>query len=180
MVCLRSNSCSEGKLELEFSPLWQKDGRIRIQTKQAGLVAQSRPTLCDPMDYIAPQALLSMGFSRKEYWSGLPFPLPGDHCDLGTEPTSPASAGRFFYCGATWEAPSQICSMLKLRPYGCGSPCPWTLGRWRQPYCSTVMWVGVFIITPVDVTKLSAATLGFWQLTKVNLKSQRTCVSKSM
>ena len=39
-------------------------------------VAQSCPTLCDPMDYIAYQALPSMGFSRQEYWSGLPFPSP--------------------------------------------------------------------------------------------------------
>ena len=31
-----------------------------------------------------------MGFSRKEYWSGLPFPLPGDVPDPGIEPRSPA------------------------------------------------------------------------------------------
>ena len=37
-------------------------------------VAQSCPTLCDPMDYIAHQAPQSMEFSRQEYWSGLPFP----------------------------------------------------------------------------------------------------------
>jgi len=41
-------------------------------------VTQSFPTLCDPMDYIAFQAPLSLEFSRKEYWSGLPFPSPGD------------------------------------------------------------------------------------------------------
>ena len=35
---------------------------------------QSCLTLCDPMDCIAHQAPLSMGFSRQEYWSGLPFP----------------------------------------------------------------------------------------------------------
>ena len=34
------------------------------------LVAQSYLTLCNPMDYIAHQAPLSMGFSRQEYWSG--------------------------------------------------------------------------------------------------------------
>ena len=39
-------------------------------------VAQSCPTLCDPMDYIACQAPLSMEFSRQQYWSGLPFPSP--------------------------------------------------------------------------------------------------------
>ena len=36
------------------------------------------------------QAPLSMGFSRQEYWSGLPFPSPGDLPDPGIEPGSPA------------------------------------------------------------------------------------------
>ena len=40
---------------------------------------------------VAHQAPPSMGFSRKEYWSGLPFPSPGD-----IEPRSPALAGRRF------------------------------------------------------------------------------------
>ena len=39
---------------------------------------------------IAHQAPLSMGFSRQEYWSGLPFPSPGDLPDPGIEPRSPA------------------------------------------------------------------------------------------
>ena len=42
------------------------------------------------------QALLSMEFSRQEYWSGLPFPTPGDLPEPGMEPASPALAGRFF------------------------------------------------------------------------------------
>ena len=48
-------------------------------------VAQSCPTLCDPMDggYQAPP---SMGFSRQEYRSGLPFPSPGDLPNPGIEP----------------------------------------------------------------------------------------------
>ena len=57
---------------------------------------------------VACQAPLSMGFSRQEYWSGLPFPSPGDLPDPGIEPTSlasPALAGRFFTTSATWEAP---------------------------------------------------------------------------
>ena len=37
-----------------------------------------------------------MEFSRQEYWSGLPFPIPGDLLDPGIEPVSPASSGRFF------------------------------------------------------------------------------------
>ena len=39
---------------------------------------------------IAHQALLSMGFSRQEYWSGLPCPPPGDLPNVGIEPRSPA------------------------------------------------------------------------------------------
>ena len=48
---------------------------------------------------VAHQAPLSMGFSRQEYWSGLPFPTPGDLPNLGIKPASlasPALAGRFF------------------------------------------------------------------------------------
>ena len=37
---------------------------------------------------VACQAPLSMGFPRQEYWSGLPFPPPGDLPDLGIEPMS--------------------------------------------------------------------------------------------
>ena len=39
---------------------------------------------------VAYQAPLSMGFSRQEYWIGLPFPSPGDLPDPGIEPRSPA------------------------------------------------------------------------------------------
>ena len=39
---------------------------------------------------VACQAPLSMGFSRQEYWSGLPFPSPGDLSNPGIEPGSPA------------------------------------------------------------------------------------------
>ena len=39
---------------------------------------------------VARQAPLSMEFSRQDYWSGLPFPSPGDLPDPGIEPGSPA------------------------------------------------------------------------------------------
>ena len=45
----------------------------------------------------AHQAPLSMGFPRKEYWSGLLFPSPGDLPDSRIEPTTPALAGGFFF-----------------------------------------------------------------------------------
>ena len=54
---------------------------------------------CDPMDSSLPE---SMGFSRQEYWSGLPFPSPGDLPNPGielTSPVSPALAGGFFTTG---------------------------------------------------------------------------------
>ena len=47
---------------------------------------QSGPTLCDPMDCSPPP--LSMGFSRQEYWSGLPCLTPGDLPDPGMESTA--------------------------------------------------------------------------------------------
>ena len=60
---------------------------------------------------VAFQAPLSMGFSRQEYWSGLPFPPLGDLPDPGIEPmspVSPAQAGRFFVTVPPGEPQSQI------------------------------------------------------------------------
>ena len=54
-----------------------------------GLVAKSCLTLVTPWTVVC-QAPLSMGFSRQEYWSGLPFPSPGDLPDPGIEPGSPS------------------------------------------------------------------------------------------
>ena len=54
-----------------------------------GLVAKSCLTLVTPWT-VACQVSLPMGFSGQEYWSGLPFPSPGDLSDPGIEPRSPA------------------------------------------------------------------------------------------
>ena len=62
---------------------------------------------------ITRQAPLSVEFSKQEYWSGLPFPIPGDLPDPGIEPTSPASpilASRFF----TIEPPEKPQLLIKL------------------------------------------------------------------
>ena len=81
------------------------------------MCAQLCPTLGDPMD-CSPQAPLSMGFSRQEYWSGLSFPPPGDLPDPGIKPTSSALAGGFF----TTEPPGKPLSWwymtLKSGPHG--------------------------------------------------------------
>ena len=53
------------------------------------LVAKSCSTPVTPWT-VARQAPLSMGFSRQEYWSGLPFPSPGNLPDPGIKPRSPA------------------------------------------------------------------------------------------
>ena len=63
----------------------------------------SHVRLCATPWTISRQAPLSMGFSRQEYWSGLPCSPPGDLPDPGIEPTSlmsPALAGRFFTSSA--------------------------------------------------------------------------------
>ena len=91
-------------------------------------VAQPCPTLCDLVDAKAP---LSMGFSRPEYWSGLPCPPPGDLVNPGVEPeslVSPALADRFFTTSASWEAVG--CSEQLLdRP-------------WTQEEGRSLSWVG--------------------------------------
>ena len=57
------------------------------------LVAQSHQILCAPWT-VTRQSPLSMEFSKQEYWSGLPFPSPGDLPDPGIEPGSPSIADK--------------------------------------------------------------------------------------
>ena len=84
---------------------------------------------------VALQAPLSIGFSRQEYWSGLPCPPPGDLYGPRIKPvslTSPALLGGFFTTSTTWEAQytssyaglslvSQLCSTL-CDPMNCSPP----------------------------------------------------------
>ena len=58
------------------------------------------------------QAPLSMEFSRQEYWSGLPFPTPGDFPNSGIEPTSlasPALVDGFFTTVSSGKLESLLC-----------------------------------------------------------------------
>ena len=55
----------------------------------------SHVQLYAPPGTVARQAPLSMGFSRQEYWSGFPFPPPGDLCHPGIELTSPVLGDGF-------------------------------------------------------------------------------------
>ena len=77
---------------------------------------QSCPTLCNPVDY-SRQAPVSMGFSRQEYWSGLPCPLPREPPHPEIQPMSLVSlalASRFFTTSATWE--TLLPAMLSSKP----------------------------------------------------------------
>ena len=70
--------------------LRERSSNVLLEVKSANLsllsslVAKSCPTLATPWT-VAHQAPMSMGFSRQEYWSGLPFPSPGDFPDPGIE-----------------------------------------------------------------------------------------------
>ena len=78
---------------------------------------------------VASQAPLSMGFSRQEYWSGLPGSPPGDLSNQRIEPMSPMSptlAGGFFTISDSWEAHGKHHCCLILRNY-CSYPKLWTI-----------------------------------------------------
>ena len=77
-----------------------------------GLVTKLCPTLAT-RGMGTYQAPLSMGFSRQEYWSGLPFPYPGDLPDPGIEPRSLALQAD----GLTSEPPGKPFPYLELHYY---------------------------------------------------------------
>ena len=75
--------------KLDLEKLEELEIKLPTSAGGGGLVAKSCLTLVTPWT-VACQAPRSMGFSRQEYWSGLPFPSPGDLPDPGIEPASPA------------------------------------------------------------------------------------------
>ena len=104
----------------------------------------SRAWLFETLWTVACQAPTSMGFPRQEYWSELPFPLPGYLVEPGTETASPvshASAGSLYYW-ATWEwchMCTSVHGILHVRilewvaiPFCMGSSQPkdWTRSSW--------------------------------------------------
>ena len=86
------------------NPTPQKNLLFFLPSLSCGLVANWCPTLA--LHGLQAAWLLSMEFSRQEYWSRLPFRSPGDLPDPGIESTSCKSAAlavRFFTTSATWE-----------------------------------------------------------------------------
>ena len=86
-------------MEQQTGSIWGKESVTAVYCHSAyltymqggsgGLAAQSCPTLAT-LWTIAHQAPLSMGFSRQDYWSGLPSPSLGELFNPGIEPRSPA------------------------------------------------------------------------------------------
>ena len=71
-----------GRLNLNGLEQWKKE-KVKVKSL-------SHVKLFGTPWMVAYQGLQSMGFSRQEYWSGLPFPSPGDLPNPGIEPWSPA------------------------------------------------------------------------------------------
>ena len=92
---------------------------LTSQTLSLFFSRQPCPALFSALRTVTHQASLSLGFPRQEYWSGFPFPSPGDLPDPRIEPGSPALAGRCF----TNEPPG-LCPLSNL-----GS-------LWGQIWCS--------------------------------------------
>ena len=82
-----------------------------MKVKSESEFAQSCPTLRNPMDIVY-QAPLSIGFSRQAYWSGLPFPSPGDLPNPGIESRSPASQADSLLSAAAAAKLLQSCLTL--------------------------------------------------------------------
>ena len=106
-----------GTLEYHLTGVWmsgffigqRREGDEEVKRPLSGLLCL---TVCDPMDCLAYQAPLSMGFSKQEYWSGLPFPSPATHGSNSSLLHPPALAGRFFTT-ATPEKSKKAISLAK-------------------------------------------------------------------
>ena len=100
---------------------------------------QSCSTLCNPMDCVAYHPPLSMGFSRQEYWNGLPCPPPGDLPDPGMELVSlmsPALASEFFTTSTTWEAQFKVYKVLILYI--------WYIYKLQNDYHHLIQWTWIW------------------------------------
>ena len=106
----------QGLLEVNLSAISDLFGSDQFMPyPQAVLSHFNHVRLFATLWTVAHQAPLSMGFSRQEYWSGLPCPPPGDLPNPGMEPSSlmsPALAARFLTTSTTWKA-HRLCHSSK-------------------------------------------------------------------
>ena len=101
-----SRKCSHAPGIKTWASLWGKGGEGSLfclpHSGGGGLVAKSCPTLATPQT-VPCQAPLSVEFSKQEYWSGLPFPSPGDLPNPKIKPRSPALQANSFPHSIRWE-----------------------------------------------------------------------------
>ena len=89
---------------------------------------------------LQPTTPLFMGFPRQEYWSGLPFPSPGDLPDPEIKPTPPAVAGRVFTTEPPGKPYLRTCACMLRRvpllvtPWTVACQTPLSMGFSRQDY----------------------------------------------
>ena len=128
---------------------------------------------------VAHQAPLSLEFPRQEYWSGLPFPSPGDFPDPGIEPVSPALADGFFYHWATRESNTWMCreKMLLLLAVG-----HW--GVWKSFIFKKQKMVSfpicIYLITSEVVVQSSHVRLFLTPWTAAHQASLSVTISRSL
>ena len=67
---------------------WRRATEAKGKLSESVLIAQSCTTVCNPVDCSPPGCSVN-GFSRQEYWHGLPWPSPGDFPNPGIKPVSP-------------------------------------------------------------------------------------------
>ena len=77
---------------------------------------------------VAHQAPMSMGFSKQEYWSGLPFPPPGDLPDPGIEPVSPAMEAD----SKIFKDEDRICLVFGSPSWNICFPLSWVSGQFSN------------------------------------------------
>ena len=115
--------------------------------------------------------LCPWGFSKEEYWSGLPCPPPGDLPNSGIEPGSPCNAGRFFTVCATREVPILIRCFGLSEQHQHLSSCinqkprshSWDfllldLLSLQNPICHSTLRICTFLYLPSPLTTLVSAT----------------------
>ena len=126
MLASAVRQCKSAAIKHTAPPSWashccrpSQSARLGWETRIYIRVCVSVYVIGQPMsDFVAHQAplLCPWHFSRQKYWSGLPFPSPGDLPDPGIETaflTSPLLAGRFLTTSATWGAPYEISALVR-------------------------------------------------------------------
>ena len=126
----------------------------------AGLVAKPYPTLVT-LWTIACQALLSMGFSRQEYWSGLPFPSPGDLPDPVIEPRSPALQADSLPTELQWKPTLLFTYLLFVFFHLCVSSLNVVLITAIALRCAQLLQLFRFFVTPWTIAHQAPLSMGF-------------------